>query len=909
MDEASRKKRRRSIRNLRRSSSNFTPLLEPFAMEEKRGADVSNMIQNYGSAWIGDENIDPVKDTKSANPILQQNLTSAEKCNSEHDTTVLKNCNIRLNQESLVPNISSTELFEKRCLTENSLASDADQLNETYEGPYTKSSLPPAATVDEHSGMANSSTESLPQMDLDQCGSVDEWLGQHNQEPSNFSDRGEFDFEGKNTFISNYLDDSQTSSPSKAFEKPSFAQLSPETEAKLGSKPPDLYISDAEIKLSPQKDFSHLRCSSSGSEIGYVTNETSQYKVSTIDHVLEDPRNSAIDSYESNKTTDKTSLVLGMTLNSAIESLALRLEALSSISASHKSSSDTSGEISSKNKVATLAGKQYDILPNNSHSNIDTKIPPSPYLRETHVDSSCGEIFSNLPPTSGTESAETSSATNINSTASAAVSKNKRRLSLKKASRPSLDNEPNTAHVISSETVVNFPVAMNEPPALDYEMKYEDTTAIVSVESSMDVASQEVKVKTTIDTEKIADLTFTFDSEAAALAEELSLRFPNNDQSVRPKSRDRHSDRVARRRSSRLFFPAEFSQLNPCNSDANLCDQGTYQPKDENALQNLKEGSSSDINDRLSSGVDHESLGQKKRRRKAKITEDLSEYPANNLDICDNPMNKSPLSISSVKDSNSIVANHVGLPEDANMASYDIQDNDVSNDCKTFLLPENDMADQAIQNKRPCESTSGLQVATTLDNVCSNQAEARLTAESCESSSGVEGCMVQKNKRSQRTCKRKSWVLPATAESSSLPKERGRRGASKNDRAKQSKDTSKVQQQQNMMVDISDEFEISEELRLLYLNKKYQPPPTKRLWETIRENPPNKLNVFSTKRQARLLTFEEGLSQSRMLKRYRKATQLRNLSQINPVPLTQEEFKLKMASLEKMLEDCVSENT
>ena len=58
--------------------------------------------------------------------------------------------------------------------------------------------------------------------------------------------------------------------------------------------------------------------------------------------------------------------------------------------------------------------------------------------------------------------------------------------------------------------------------------------------------------------------------------------------------------------------------------------------------------------------------------------------------------------------------------------------------------------------------------------------------------------------------------------------------------------------------------QVDDTVKMLYLNKPYQPPPAMRSWETIKENPPNKFNVFSSKRHVRLLTFEVGFQNCRL---------------------------------------------
>ncbi|XP_059147229.1 uncharacterized protein LOC131934968 [Physella acuta] len=97
----------------------------------------------------------------------------------------------------------------------------------------------------------------------------------------------------------------------------------------------------------------------------------------------------------------------------------------------------------------------------------------------------------------------------------------------------------------------------------------------------------------------------------------------------------------------------------------------------------------------------------------------------------------------------------------------------------------------------------------------------------------------------------------------------------------------------------SDSIDISPALVDLYRNKNFVQPKPK-VWETIKENPPNHLAVFTKKKFRRSLVFKDNATTAKLQRRHKKAVELSQGTE--RVPISDDEFMRKFLDIQLMLD-------
>lgn len=97
----------------------------------------------------------------------------------------------------------------------------------------------------------------------------------------------------------------------------------------------------------------------------------------------------------------------------------------------------------------------------------------------------------------------------------------------------------------------------------------------------------------------------------------------------------------------------------------------------------------------------------------------------------------------------------------------------------------------------------------------------------------------------------------------------------------------------------SDSLHISPALHDLYHNKNFVQPKPK-VWETIKENPPNHLAVFTKTKFRRSLVFKDNATTAKLQRRHKKAVQLSQGTE--RVPISDDEFMRKFLDIQLMLD-------
>ncbi|RUS83317.1 hypothetical protein EGW08_008939, partial [Elysia chlorotica] len=173
----SKKARRRSLRNIRRSS-NFMPTvsvsyLEPNVLEDGNKGDVSTIIHSYGSAWLGDENVDPLVELNKP-LVLEQNLSP-----TFHSDEIVKTGKSDGDWSPVLclpANEQVQSRLDKPVVEERSLADSVLHSNYDKNGGIEKHrSCVSPVSVERH-GSISSVSDSLPDLDLSLYGSVEDWL-------------------------------------------------------------------------------------------------------------------------------------------------------------------------------------------------------------------------------------------------------------------------------------------------------------------------------------------------------------------------------------------------------------------------------------------------------------------------------------------------------------------------------------------------------------------------------------------------------------------------------------------------------------------------------------------------------------------------------------------------------------
>ncbi|KAI8749177.1 hypothetical protein BgiBS90_032607 [Biomphalaria glabrata] len=96
--------------------------------------------------------------------------------------------------------------------------------------------------------------------------------------------------------------------------------------------------------------------------------------------------------------------------------------------------------------------------------------------------------------------------------------------------------------------------------------------------------------------------------------------------------------------------------------------------------------------------------------------------------------------------------------------------------------------------------------------------------------------------------------------------------------------------------------EISPGLRDLYLNKLYDPPKAKS-WETIKESPKDDSSLFTKQKSKRFLLFEAGVTTAKLQRRHKKAVEIKRKVGSQNVTLSDEEFRRKLLDVQLLLDD------
>ncbi|RUS83318.1 hypothetical protein EGW08_008940 [Elysia chlorotica] len=400
--------------------------------------------------------------------------------------------------------------------------------------------------------------------------------------------------------------------------------------------------------------------------------------------------------------------------------------------------------------------------------------------------------------------------------------------------------------------------------------------------------------------------------EESVLLEELSLRF--SDDIAQPKIlKSRRSAGSSRRKSTRwqnppcsdLTCPEQIvpQDFRVDTGDQQMCFDGTCKV-DLPLRESLESSVDSLLFNTHTNNTFQGDQCETKETACNKINVELEENEYREQAQCEESSSEVCKTKSKRKERRSgkfVPVNYGGNPETSSLET-------LSGEGSNVMSHSNHIGGDAVTDQLMEDLTVLTNVSDAGDKLVHSLAEATdlsNVANSYEESDLNDSCIgIRQSTRSQRTCKRKSWVLPTANDGSSSLTEKQKRGGRKDVNNKTVSETasSDTAKQDTTLTNTQDEFMVDEALRLLYLNKVYKAPPSMRSWETIKESPTNSKNVFIGKRRLRMLTFEEGLTHTRMVRRHRRATIVNELSQNKVVPISQEEFQCKMKSLSSLLD-------
>ena len=898
--QARRKGRRRSLRNLRRSSTNFTTAanvscLEHSVLEDRGAGDLSVIIHNYGSAWVGDENTDPMLVVNKTVPIGQNAALSFDKgaCFNPpvtHDSKsamLISPTDVHAHTDK---NVSETP--GELCLLDRSFGDLVEQFrctNDTKEVDGVRGS--PLSSM--RQGSNSSLSDSLPELDLSLYGSVEDCLrtqsqGSFDSPVDSLTFRNEYWKHVKNhkngnspieerdslndAFMDGDHDLLQLSRESKPPDSSNHEQcnapLAPETEGTLYSQPT---LGDIEMQplCEPENNINES-CSIPNPKVRKVSSEEETLTGSSAD---DSGTSSSAEMSGSSSSINKTSSVLGMTMISAIQSLASRLEALSAISDSEGGCNAKSSTLAVKQtpsrrrpKTATSISKSDSKAGKHvcNFETTNTGPPLSQKLSKSHLDVSCpgdpsgpgnrcqnddvlSELKRQVPKSKASKSRKRLSLNKQSSSATDIVNEN----NVSKSSPPSIESSVEKSKISKQVDLANDE---SEEKPIQFQPPSDNDNGA----SRLDVGSlgENAQVTTCIENDNTSDTVqntasnSNLGTEEALLLAELSLRFPSDSTSSKEhKSKSRRSVGSSRRRSSRWLSlpsydsnsPSKIIQLHCPNenffegphADLDSAYQASLSPrKSFGSAADLTLDNDADKDCRIT-GTDDEpkelATSSDTPFECLNYEENLNNVAQSNFDS-NVSLRKSKPKKNRKKSRKSLSSTCDQLPQTGNLdhmagTKARLQ---VSEGNSIVDLSEVDLTEDQVMGDHPATTSDFIadnrlsdaapEAMDISNHVIKNQVESNFSQDSdpCEPlamhDEDTHLASRRKSTRNQRTCKRKSWVLPTANESSSSTKEKQKRGGRKVSSSKKTTTACSSPTNQNDTLqnpDSPDEFEVN----------------------------------------------------------------------------------------------------
>ena len=829
----SKKGRRRSLRNLRRSS-NFMPTANVSCVEPNV-SEGGNIIHNYGSAWFGDENVDPLMVLKRTS-FYEQNLMPSlnedsfiKAAKGDGDMSQVLSLPAK---EQVLSKLNFSETFDKPCVEDRSLADLRNNEAGGIEKARSRLFSSPISSI--RHGSISSVSDGLPELDLSMYGSVDDCLStkppgsfdssdgspmtinKRSEQSKDFvseisqnwnmmhernNKNGGSTMAGRDCFNDAFMDNCQdldlvNNLKSGLRSNGEFCLQLPandvEMQPECGTYEPSSIPSPKIRKVSPENGF---LCGAVSSD--YFENFS---------------RGSC--------SVNKTSSVLGITMLSAIQSLTSRLEALSSISDAEENTSSKQSTNSLKNEQFRCQTKSVSIFSkydSKAAKSIDEKalkkMNPEK-LSVSHLDQSCpSDLFQfHIQNDKDTKS-------------TVQYVKGKKRLSLNRRSSSATSDDkpskPSSPKILTESNCEKLDIPDSEPIVVaseecGYELEechpgYDSQPSACGLDNMVSVVENAIALNPIIGREENSDIAQQAASnsklEETILLEELSLRFPDDSMPTKV-LKNRRSAGSSRRKSSRwLNLPgsglynseqtvkqdfAEDLHLIP-NFDKHLDCTG------EVHHSTGKLGGSSLVNN----CIDNDTLpgNQNKGRERVASTDKpgdssccekikYKEQPNEWTQCCESnvTVNKAKSKRKGRRSAKFMSSNYDGKSQ---MSGVEIQMGKGSN---AVSIHNNStigdaVADEIMEDLTTVTFELGAEdkLAHSLSKeidlagrpiLCSLEQDNQNLSEFSGINDATLG-LREKSARSQRTCKRRSWVLPTASESSTSLKEKQKRGGRK----------------------------------------------------------------------------------------------------------------------------------